>query len=54
MRCVPAGTAEAINLERVSDWLAGWSGTNEALGIYACDATVNRLIVDSVDPGIRQ
>ena|SRR2546428_9327014 len=30
------------------------SGANEALGIYSCDATVNRLIVDSVDPGIRQ
>src|SRR5262249_45424585 len=30
------------------------SGTNEALGIYTCDATVNSLIVDSVDPGIRQ
>src|SRR5262244_690979 len=54
MRCVLAGTAEAINLERVSDWLAGQSGTNEALGVCSRDATANRLIVDSVDHGIRQ
>src|SRR5262245_31568029 len=31
-----------------------WSGTNEALSIYACDATVNRLIIDTVGDGIRQ
>src|SRR5262245_20144065 len=31
-----------------------WSGTNEALGVCSRDATVNRLIVDSVDHGIRQ
>jgi Transposase DDE domain len=48
-------TAAAINLKRVSDWLAGGrSWENEALGIRPCDATANRLIVDSVDHGIRQ
>src|SRR5262245_53164527 len=31
-----------------------WSRTNEALSIYACDATVNRLIIDTVGDGIRQ
>src|SRR5215470_4365147 len=31
-----------------------WSRTNESLGVCSRDATVNRLIVDSVDHGIRQ
>jgi hypothetical protein len=31
-----------------------WSGTNEALGVCSRDATINRLIVDSVDHGVRQ
>src|SRR5215475_14655370 len=31
-----------------------WSGTNEALGVCSRDAAANRLIVDSVDHGIRQ
>jgi hypothetical protein len=30
------------------------SGENEALDVCSRDATANRLIVDSVDPGIRQ
>src|SRR5262245_4811991 len=30
------------------------SGENEALGVCTRDATANRLIADSVDPGIRQ
>src|SRR5262245_5624567 len=30
-----------------------WSRTNEALGVCSRDATANRLIVDSVDHGIR-
>lgn len=30
------------------------SGTNEALGFCLRDATLNRLIVDIIDPGIRQ
>src|SRR5688572_225603 len=31
-----------------------WSGTNESLGVCSRDATINRLIVDSVGHGVRQ
>jgi hypothetical protein len=31
-----------------------WLGTNEALGVCSRDATANRLIVDSIDHGVRQ